>query len=158
MKYNYITCLIFYLKGLKELSNREVLRITELLILEKSFWGSSIFPCSKQVQLEFSHVCVQPGFEYLKDGDFTTSLGNLFQQLATLPLKKKESFFNFMWNFIYFSFCPLHIFLSLDSPEKSLPPCFLPSFHQLFVHICKRFSEPKPFFSMLNGEAVSPES
>jgi len=53
------------------------------------------------------------------DGDFMTFLGTLFQCLTILTVKKGVLLM-FKWNFLYFSLCPLPLFLSLGTTMKSL--------------------------------------
>lgn len=61
-------------------------------------WSSrSLSSWSKHLQLE--QAFIQPRFEYSRDKDSATSLGNLFQHLTTLIVKggerKKEEKKNF---------------------------------------------------------------
>ena len=53
-----------------------------------------------------------------REGDTTTSLGNLFQCSTTLKVKKL--FLMFIWNFPCSSLCPLPLVLSQGTAEHSL--------------------------------------
>jgi len=58
-------------------------------------------------------------FSISRDGDYTSSLDNLFQCLITLTA---EIFFLLVvkWNVFYFGLCPLPLLPSLDITEKEL--------------------------------------
>ena len=74
-----------------------------------------------------------------KEGDSTTSFGNLLQCLVTLTVKK--SFLTFRWNLLYFILCPLPLVLSLSTPEKSLSVVFSASL-LVFTGISRMSPEP----------------
>jgi len=67
-----------------------------------------------------------------REGDTTTSLGNLFQCSTTLKVKKL--FLMFIWNFPCSSLCPLPLVLLLGTTERSLASfSWLPYFRYLNV-------------------------
>lgn len=71
-------------------------------------------------------------------GDFTISVGNLYQYVTTLTAKNQTetnpSFLLFRWNFACFRLCPLPLMLLLCTTEKTL---FHIPFLQVFIYIGK---------------------
>ena len=59
-------------------------------------------------------------FDIFKDGGSTVSLGNLFQGLTILTVKK--FFLTFRWSFLHFHLCPLPVVLSLGITKTNLAP------------------------------------
>ena len=78
-------------------------------------------------------LCPVRFFNTSKDGDSTTSLGNLLQ-CSTIPTVKKFGL-TFKWHLLYFSLCPWPLVLSRDTTEKSLAlsPLLLPISWQTLV-------------------------
>jgi len=73
-------------------------------------------PCPSRVTWSRLHRTLsRQVFNISREGDSTTSLGNLFQGSITLRVKK--FFLMFRWNFLCFSLCPL--------PQAQLPQPFL---------------------------------
>ena len=77
-----------------------------------------------------------------KDGDSTTSPGNLCQCLVTFTVKK--CFLMLRGNFPCFSLCPLPLVLSLGTTEQSLS---LSSLHPPFRYLCTFMRSLWAFFS-----------
>ena len=79
--------------------------------------SSSPTPCSSRVtQSRLHRTASRWVLNFSREGDSTTSLGNLFQCSVTLRVKK--FFLMFSWNFLCFSLCPLPLVLSLGTTEK----------------------------------------
>lgn len=75
--------------------------------------------CSETDQLQqVTQDCVLLGFCYLKGWRLYSLLGNPFQCLINLTVKKL--FLMFKQNFWCFNLCPLHLILSLDTIENGL--------------------------------------
>lgn len=74
-----------------------------------------------------------------KEGDHTTSLGNLCQYSVTYTALK--CFLIFGRNFLCSSLCPLPLVLSLGTTEKSLA---LSSLHPPFRYLSKVIRSPEP--------------
>jgi len=76
-----------------------------------------------------------------KEGDSTTSLGNLFQ--CSVTLRGKKFFLMFRGNFLCFSLCPLSLLLLLGTTEKSLAPSsiiFTPRCNLIF-HLLLKYQQ-----------------
>ena len=97
-------------------------RITECSGLEVTSVGHPVQPpCRSRVTYSRLHRnSSRRGLNISREGDSTTSPGNLFQ--GSVTLRGKKFFLMFRRNFLCFSLCPLPLVLSLGSTEKSLAP------------------------------------
>ena len=78
-------------------------------------------PCQSRVTYSRLHrTASRQVLNISRDGDSTTSLGNLFQCFVTLKVSKL--FLLFRWNFLCFIVCLLPLVLSVGTTEKSLAP------------------------------------
>ena len=111
---------------------RQLHRITEWWRLKGSVRDHLVQPCcSKQCQLEqVAQGIIHSRFEYVRDGDSTTSPGNLFHYLTTFTIKRGSPLLKL--TFLCFSLCPLPLVLSLGNTENSLASCSLLPQHQVF--------------------------
>ena len=83
--------------------------------------SSSPTPCQSRVTYSRLHRTLSRWvLNISREGDATTSLGNLFQ--CSITLRGKKFFLMFRWNFLCFSLCPLPLVLLLGTTEKSLAP------------------------------------
>lgn len=79
-----------------------------------------------QSRISYSRLLRATSSEVLntsKGGNSVICLGDLFQSLTILTIRK--SFHLFKGIFLYLLLCPLPLFLSLDTTKKSLTPSFL---------------------------------
>ena len=97
-------------------------KITACSGLEGTSVGHLVQPsCRSRVTYSRLHRTLsRQGLNISREGDSTTSLGNLLQYSVTLRVKK--FFLMFRRNFLSLSLCPLPLVLSLGTTEKSLAP------------------------------------
>ena len=88
-------------------------------------------PCQSRVTCSRLHRTLSRRILNIsREGDSTTSLGNLFQCSVTHRVKK--FFLMFRWNFLCFILCPLLLVLSLGTTEESGPILLTPTL-QIFI-------------------------
>ena len=137
-----------YFKALQENILKEDLSyITEWLTLEKTSGGHLVQPpCSSKATLsKLPRAMSSKVLNNSKDGDSTTSLGNLCQ--CSVTLTEGQFPLPFRQHLLCFSLCPRPLVLSLDTTEKSLA---LSTVHYPFRHLYTLMWPSEP--SLLQAE------
>jgi len=117
------------MKGRKYSVSGSLLMLSQnhrMLGVRRDLCGSpSPTPCPSRVTQSRLHSTLSRRvWNISREGDSTTSLGNLFQGSIIL---KGKFFLIFRWNFPCFSLCPLPLVLSLGTTEKSHSVIILPA-------------------------------